>query len=206
MPSGPKAHPGSGGRVYQVAFTKMQLALLIVGAGALLTIFFSLGYVLASRQEDTFARQLRDAPRTTVRLDGGQSSSKASPPAEADFYKGLLKKGGRKEPVLKPLPLPGPEEKPVLPRPAASGAEPGVPRQPFAIQLFSSHNQAEAERVAESLRRKGFPATIQRADLKEKGVWHRVRVGPFPSRSAALQALESIRERTALRGGQVVPL
>lgn len=206
MYSGPKTRPRSGERVYQVAFTKMQLALLIVGAGALLTIFFSLGYVVASRQEDAFARQLRDAPRTTVRLDGGETPSKPASPAEAEFYKGLLKKGPRKGNALKPISLPGPKRKPASLQKAPSAADSNTPRRAYAVQLFSSRNPTEAVRVAESLRRKGFPATIQRADLKEKGVWHRVRVGPFPSRGAARQALESIRERTALRGGQVIPL
>jgi cell division septation protein DedD len=66
----------------------------------------------------------------------------------------------------------------------------------------------EAERAERSLRellRKGIPAFIERADLGNRGVWHRVRVGRFWTRTSAERTLQELR-RKAVRGASVVPM
>jgi len=75
----------------------------------------------------------------------------------------------------------------------------------FTIQVLSVREPERAERALRALLGKGVPAFIEQADLKERGVWHRVRVGRFADRAAAERALEELRRKGALRDASIVP-
>lgn len=49
----------------------------------------------------------------------------------------------------------------------------------YFLQAGSFQNAGDAENLKARLAMMGVEATVQAADLPEKGVWHRVRVGPF---------------------------
>lgn len=66
--------------------------------------------------------------------------------------------------------------------PAPAGSEGG-----FQLQVASFKEQAEADAFAEELRRRGHPAHTQAAYVADRGLWHRVRVGPFKSKWEATQ-------------------
>ncbi|HET9959294.1 MAG TPA: SPOR domain-containing protein [Polyangiaceae bacterium] len=55
----------------------------------------------------------------------------------------------------------------------------------FQLQVASFKEQAEADKLVEELRRRGHRAFRQAAYVSERGLWHRVRVGPFKSRLEA---------------------
>lgn len=55
----------------------------------------------------------------------------------------------------------------------------------FALQLASFKNQAEADKLVDELRRRRHPAYRQAANVPERGLWHRVRIGPFKTKYAA---------------------
>jgi cell division septation protein DedD len=76
----------------------------------------------------------------------------------------------------------------------------------FTIQVLSVQKPERAIRVLRKLRDKGFSAFIQRVEIKERGAWLRIRVGRFPDRESALRTLQSIRAKTSVQGGQIVPL
>ena len=65
----------------------------------------------------------------------------------------------------------------------------------FQLQVASFKEQAEADRLVEDLRKRGHRALRQAANVPERGVWHRVRIGPFRSKFEALKYREKF-ERT----------
>lgn len=59
----------------------------------------------------------------------------------------------------------------------------------YSIQVASLKDPAEADRLVEIFRKKGYPAYRTSAEVRNSGTWHRVRVGPFTKQSEALRIL-----------------
>ncbi|HEY3495968.1 MAG TPA: SPOR domain-containing protein [Polyangiaceae bacterium] len=57
----------------------------------------------------------------------------------------------------------------------------------YQLQVASFKEQADADRLVEDLRRRGHRAYRQAANVPERGVWHRVRVGPFKYKFEAVK-------------------
>ena len=76
----------------------------------------------------------------------------------------------------------------------------------YTVQLLSVRRRARAEEAVRNLSRMGFQAIVVQADLKEKGVWHRVRVGRYPDRASAERALAELRVKTPFKKGRILPL
>ncbi len=56
----------------------------------------------------------------------------------------------------------------------------------FQLQVSSFKTQAEAESFATALRRRGHKAYVEPANVKGRGLWYRVRIGPFKFRRSAV--------------------
>lgn len=82
--------------------------------------------------------------------------------------------------VKPPPPAPAPAPEAAAPRASAGGA--------YVVQVSATKDQAEAKRVVEKLKGKGFPAASERADLGAKGIWYRVTVGPYGDQGTAEKA------------------
>ena len=52
-------------------------------------------------------------------------------------------------------------------------------KKTYYLQVGSFHTEEEADNLKAKLALQGFEAVVQTADIPEKGVWHRVRVGPL---------------------------
>jgi cell division protein FtsN len=88
-----------------------------------------------------------------------------------------------------PAPQPSPETpaQPVQQTPAKDTADPltadskstSGAREAFFLQTGSFQSVAEADNLKARLALLGLEATIQQRTLVDKGVWHRVRVGPY---------------------------
>jgi len=63
-------------------------------------------------------------------------------------------------------------------------AEPGRPGG-YQLQVSSFKDQADADGFALALRRRGHRAYVQPAHVKGRGLWHRVRIGPFKYKRSA---------------------
>ncbi len=63
----------------------------------------------------------------------------------------------------------------------------------FFVQVASFKEKAKAEVAAQNLRKNGFSVRIQSADLKEKGIWYRVEIGPFASEEEVQKAKGRLR-------------
>ena len=72
----------------------------------------------------------------------------------------------------------------------------------WAVQLGSFSNQGNAERLAADLRQQGFAAFLSDVST-DKGVLHRVRIGPQKDRESA--EVMAARLGRAGHTGQVVP-
>jgi DedD protein len=55
----------------------------------------------------------------------------------------------------------------------------------YQLQVSSFKTQPEAESFAAALRRRGHKAYVEPANVKGRGLWHRVRIGPFKFRHSA---------------------
>jgi DedD protein len=56
----------------------------------------------------------------------------------------------------------------------------------YQLQVSSFKTQPEADAFAAALRRRGHKAYVEPANVKGRGLWHRVRVGPFKYRHSAV--------------------
>src|SRR3989338_1357358 len=65
--------------------------------------------------------------------------------------------------------------------------------KPLTIQVHSFQDQAKAQKAVDDLRKLGFSAEIVKRDLKEKGVWYRVCVGEFETKSQAQEELAQLQ-------------
>ena len=73
----------------------------------------------------------------------------------------------------------------------------GTVKDNYFLQVGSFQAAAEADNMKARLALLGLEASIQTADIPDKGVWHRVRIGPFANiedmtRSRALLAQNDI--------------
>ena len=100
---------------------------------------------------------------------GGQASGKDDKSAQAadgkprfEFYKIL----------------PGAEE-PVTEQQLRQAAPQPLSKDRYFIQAGSFQHAEDADNLKAKLAMLGVEASVQAVDLAEKGIWHRVRVGPF---------------------------
>jgi cell division septation protein DedD len=141
---------------------------------------------------------------------------------------GRLVKQSQDEPAAPSEPPPAADKLPVVPLPAGSLlSETPVTTQPkdqltelaadaskvannaelapegspggYQIQVASFKNQADADAFVADLRRRGHEAYRQAAYVNGKGLWHRVRIGPFKTKFAAEQYKKKLetKERVA---------
>lgn len=54
-----------------------------------------------------------------------------------------------------------------------------VKKDNYFLQVGAFQNEADADNMKAKLALQGFEAVVQTASIPEKGVWHRVRVGPL---------------------------
>jgi DedD protein len=94
-----------------------------------------------------------------------------------------------------PAPAPAaPTPAPVrAPRAARSAAAPAVPKGSYVIQVFSSPDQAQAERIRGKLVGGGQKAYLSPIDRGGRTMY-RVRIGPFKSRGDAQTVADKVRK------------
>jgi hypothetical protein len=98
-----------------------------------------------------------------------------------------------------------PEEVPAVsapPRPSATRIRPdvispGAPAARFAVQVGAFSESRAAERLAESLRAKGFEVYVSPGAKAGEARW-RVRVGPLPSRAEAKRVASRLKAEEKL--------
>jgi cell division septation protein DedD len=154
------------------------------------------------RTEATFPSILSDSERPTIALA-----------AVKDERGRLVVPGTTPEPAATIAPPPPADKLPVVPLPAGTLLdETAVTREPkdsltalavevskvdsatpvmpggeggFQIQVASFKEQAEADQFVLALRKRGYRAYRQPSYVSDRGLWHRVRIGPFKTKLQA---------------------
>jgi len=54
-----------------------------------------------------------------------------------------------------------------------------IKQDAYFLQVGAFENESDADNMKAKLALQGFEAVVQSADIPEKGIWHRVRVGPL---------------------------
>ena len=91
-----------------------------------------------------------------------------------EFYKMLTDKQGTT--VIAP---PRPADKTALGKPPSADTKTAAGYEPQILQAGSFSNVSDAENLKAKLALLGVQANIQSANIPDKGVWYRVRVGPY---------------------------
>lgn len=110
------------------------------------------------------------APPESLKPGAGTKQPPAPPVQSYDFYKILP---GNEDPNVALPPKPEAEAPVAADKPAAT--------PPAWFQVGAFQNEADADNLKATLALKGIEASIQTTNLPDKGIWHRVRVGPLKS-------------------------
>ncbi len=142
-----------------------------------------------------------DLGKETVPLGSGINL----PPAE--------EKGA--EPVQLPIDLPdqpisvkkeapvvkkGESEKTVVAEQSSSAMPQPVTGGSHAVQIGSFGAAADAIALKGKMKAKGYPAFIVEADLGKKGLWYRVRIGPYGDSATAKSVQKILEEKEKIKG------
>ncbi len=68
----------------------------------------------------------------------------------------------------------------------------------YSVQVGSYPDMAEATRVVERWKGKGYPAYLMIADIPDRGRWYRVRIGGFESRGEATRYMDEFTSRESV--------
>lgn len=120
--------------------------------------------------------------------------------ARFEFYKELTDKpdGSGKRPAPKPAPSttkPAPHTTP--PATAVTPAKPAdsaAAKATYFVQAGSFQNSDDAEKVKAKLALIGMEANIQPANIPDKGIWYRVRLGPYHGADEMNAALTTLKQ------------
>jgi cell division protein FtsN len=88
--------------------------------------------------------------------------------------------------------LPGSEE--AVTDPAKDARKPATAGETFFLQAGAFQNPRDADTLRARLALLGVEARIQTATLPDKGVWHRVRVGPYTSVEELGRTRETLKQ------------
>ncbi len=112
------------------------------------------------------ARAPEKTPPATQNLPEPAKTAKTEEKPRFDFYRILP---GQEEPVTEKQ----------LRDAAKQPSKPGASKDTYFLQAGSFQNPAEADNLKARLALMGIEATVQPAELSGKGVWYRVRLGPY---------------------------
>ena len=103
---------------------------------------------------------------------------------------------------------PAPESPAAKPAPTVTSTVTATPtptptattKSSVMLQVASYSKNEAASKLLTSLSAEGYSGTVVQADLGERGVWYRVRVGPYGGEKEARRVLEKLREERSLKG------
>lgn len=75
----------------------------------------------------------------------------------------------------------------------------------YQLQVASFKDQSDADKLVEELKKRGYPAYRQAAYVSDRGLWHRVRLGPFQTKQSASKAKAEFDEKERMSAFLVDP-
>lgn len=70
----------------------------------------------------------------------------------------------------------------------------------YAVQVGSFAAEVDARKLQKTLLGKGYPAFTVEADLGKKGIWYRVRLGPYADNAAATAMQQLVEQKDKIKG------
>jgi len=124
----------------------------------------------------------------------------SQPPLELADQPIVVRAAGAPTPALTP-PSPQQQVSSVLAALPAAQALPAVTTQgSHVVQVGSFGSAADAASLRQRLLEKGYPAFLAEANLGERGIWYRVRVGPYADADSAGMARQIILDKEQIEG------
>lgn len=87
-----------------------------------------------------------------------------------------------------------PADKPQPAKPHTADSKPAAVNESYFLQAGSFSNAADAEKLKARLALLGIEASTQTATIPDKGVWHRVRMGPYKNAEEMNQARSLLKQ------------
>lgn len=75
-----------------------------------------------------------------------------------------------------------------------------VPNGSHAVQIGSFNSAGDAIALKQKMLKKDYPAFVIEADLGKKGLWYRVRIGPYADTARAKQAQAVLEQKEKIKG------
>lgn len=101
---------------------------------------------------------------------------------------------------VKKKPEPGEAKPPSAPLSDTPLGNPGSESGSVMLQVASYKEISSARKLLEELSSDGYAGTVVRADLGDRGIWYRVRLGPYAQGERANRVLETLRKERSLKG------
>jgi cell division septation protein DedD len=161
------------------------------------------------------------APAAPRQATGQPAAGQPQTETRLSFYDDLNKAGTA--PLGSGINLPPAAPKPAAPKPAAAPAgkptperaeqpiveqaaapapvmPPADPRGKFVVQVGSFAAAGDAGKLKQRLLDKSYPVFVVEADLGQKGLWYRVRLGPYADGDAAKVAQLLLEKQEQIKG------
>jgi len=179
---------------------KKQIPFILVGFIIVGILIFLIGMMVGSNSaKKEFILAAADAKKITVSepslleqkegLSPGKSSDPqvlskkgvAGPVKTEKNSAAIEKKTGKAAGIKKETKIKGagPAEPERFPQTAASSGKSAPAKPGYFIQVGAFRKAEDAERRADQLKKKGYNVIVVKAEIPDKGTWHRVRIGPF---------------------------
>lgn len=148
-------------------------------------------YVLAKNPASFTNKELRDPPKVMPQVvpapvSAPVAASSVGSTPKFEFYKELPDKpegSATKQVVTKP-------QAPAVNAPAKAAVDGAL----YFVQAGSFQNAADAEKLKAKLALVGMEASVQKADIPGKGVFHRVRLGPYKGVAEANVTIANLKQ------------
>lgn len=145
----------------------------------------------AAGSEPTSSSSSSDGLRESGRKEGEEQPSTSAPAtSESDT----------KQEKSKPAAAPSPEPKTEPPREKPKAQASSKDEPTFTVQVSSSRDKDDTERLADRLKDAGWDARVVAADIEGRGRWYRVRVGRYATRDEAMRRQAAIQSDFNLSG------
>ncbi|MDD5471775.1 MAG: SPOR domain-containing protein [Sideroxydans sp.] len=170
----------AGGSQKSKALTSLIIGMVIGVSIAGIVAWYMVNKNPATFNQPSVAREIPKPVPQIVVPQPAQTEQGAPSQPQFEFYRVLPDKSEAGV-VAKPAPAVQAQPKAV------------VDATPYLVQAGSFQNKDDAEKLKARLALGGFEASIVSVNLPEKGVWHRVRLGPFTGLAAANTTIASLK-------------
>jgi len=163
------------------------------------------GYYYGMKQAERPTHDMDDSATGGINEGAESKPQNAGTEASVTFYSALTEPRKDVPAVVSREPLEKSRTamatKPAAPPATTSEIRDTVPGNGSAmLQVASYKDQTSAHKLLEDLSSDGYSGTVLRADLGERGIWYRVRIGPYAQGGEAELVLKRLREERKLKG------